>query len=182
MGSIERVRRNPHEVGQRSAAHIHRELRERNDVRSLCRRVAHIAEIRKRIVPLVVKPAIASQVSGARDAFFIRLPGQALGYDFLNQVVVGDSSAECIIDRLRIPRRQHEVIWNRGMRVRVVTRQRRILRRQAIQVWHRRIADHIGIAGILQNHDGDMSELRHRRYLHRAVWSVGGTATASGEG
>jgi hypothetical protein len=69
---------------------------------------------------------------------------------------LSDGAAKAVIVGDYLTRRKHEVIANRRMGGGIVLRGQAMLLGQTVQVGHRRIANHAGIAVIFLEHNEDV--------------------------
>ncbi len=79
-----------------------------------------------------------------------------LSPSFTLDVIVGNSSGECVVHGFNLAVRQHEIVADGRVDVGVVPCGQSILRGQTVQVWHGGIANHLPIAVVLFHHQEDM--------------------------
>ena len=148
-------------VGKRAVGQVHRKLRERHQVLQLLLVIHHVGEKRDDVVPPRIAPRITACITHGWQVFRVRLPRFPCREQPSDEVVLGDDTRVVVIVRDDLPHRQHEVVADGRMRVRVVFRRKPIVPCEALQVRHRRAVDHPRIVRVLLDHDEDVPDPRH---------------------
>ena len=157
---VDQVGHDEGEIRQLAAAHIRGELRKGNQVIDLGAAVHDVGKVGEYVVAFRVGVYISPRVSDGGQTFRIGFPGFARGEQFANDVVVAHGAGERIVSRDDLAGCEHEVIPDRRMDVGVVLGRQTVLGGKAVQIGHRRIANHVGVAVILFHDQHDMTELR----------------------
>ena len=100
---------------------------------------------------------ISSKISGAGQAFGIASPCLVGVCEFADDVVIGDGARKGVVEGFDLAGGQHEIVPDRRVRVSVVLRREAVLRGEAVQIWHRAIADHLRVAVVFFDDQEDVN-------------------------
>ena len=145
-------------VRQRPVGQVRRELRERHQPPNLRGVVHDVREQRERIVLPGVIPDVPAGIPYVRQVLRVRLPGPSGLEQLPDDVVVGHDRRVVVVVGDDLPDVHHEVVADGRVGVRIVLRREPVLLRQAVEIRHRRAADHIRVVGVLLRDDEHVPE------------------------
>src|SRR5512146_3559467 len=161
VGVVAQVRHHERVVRQRIAGQVGRELRERHEPLELRRVVHHIGEERERVVLARIAARLLAGVADRGQILRVRFPRLPGGHEVAYDVVLGDRRRVAVAVGDDLPRGQHEVVADRGMRVGVVLCGVPVLRHERVQIRHVRAVGLVEVV-IFSPHDDRVREMRQR--------------------
>ncbi len=163
---VAQVRHDERVVRQRLVGEVAGELRERHQPLALQRVVHDVRQVGQGIVPPGVGAGAVPRVAHGRQILGVRLPRLPRGDQASHDVVPRHGPREIVVVGDRVADGEHEVVSDGRVGVGVVLRGETIPLREAVQVRHRRAADHVRVVVVLFHHDEDVVKARRRVGTH----------------
>lgn len=160
------VRDNESVIGQGVVRDVGCKLSEWDNVCRLARALLHVRKIDERIVMLNVGSRIRAEITHRWQRLGVTFPSFSCGRQSADNVVLRHRAGVVISlaagNRRALADGQHEVVRQRGVRVRVILRRQAICRSKSVQIRHVRVSDHIRETMIFFDHKKHVIKVRDR--------------------